>query len=276
MGIKPNSNKWPSATLEQVTRTFAPLHIRAENPDGTPSGWQLVKNSTGPDVTKPQYDLPITCWYSPRLGARTRLKLRHHRNSAGIGKIGAEALSGSTSRQIAGELTAEIRKELGTLRSAPSATNAPPPPTTAPSAPHPLPPPPFPYPPPPTPYPPPSPFYPPPPPLLLLPPPPPPPSLPTPPSLTTPTPPLPPQQHTTAPTATVTAATTTTTAATAAVATAAAATATAATATAATAAAYPQQDADDGYESVSSDLSSVSSPPRGQSPSPAPPGCCIH
>ena len=239
MGFKPKSNTWPSATLDQISSIFGPLHIRAENPDGTPSNWQLVTNSTAPDVTRPQYDLPIV-WYSPTSRTRTFLKLRHHRNSAGIGKIGAQALRGWSDRQTAGALTTEIRLALRNLRVAPPpapATHAPQPPaapaTTLSS--HPLPPPP---------------------PLLLL-------SPPLRPPSSNPSPPAPTHLHYSPPPIS-------------------------ASLTDRPAAPHPHQppppilpfisdgDKDDGYGSVSSELSSLSPPHHGRrSPSP-PPNCCVQ
>ena len=84
------------------------------------SGWQHVRASDAPDVHHPQYDLLVR-WKDPLDNVWVQLKVRHHYNTSGIGKVGAEAVRGFGNRDAAGRLTEAIRSVLFGTRRRPAA-----------------------------------------------------------------------------------------------------------------------------------------------------------
>jgi hypothetical protein len=82
-----------------------------------------VRASDAPDGHHPQYDL-LVCWKDPLGNVWAQLKVRHHYNTSGIGKVGAEAVRGFGNRDAAGRLTEAIRSMLIGTRRRPAAPPA--------------------------------------------------------------------------------------------------------------------------------------------------------
>ena len=105
------NTRLPTATCPQVHDALHTLGVIPST-----SGWQHVRASDAPDVYHPQYDL-LVCWKDPLDNEWKQLKVRHHYNTARIGKVGAEAVRGFGNRDAAGRLTEAIRSVLfGTRR----------------------------------------------------------------------------------------------------------------------------------------------------------------
>ena len=117
--MRPRINtRWPVATRPQVHNALNTLEVIPST-----SIWQHVRASDAPDVHHPQYDLLVR-WKDPLDNVWVQLKVRHHYNTSGIGKVGAEAVRGFGNRDAAGRLTKAIRSVLFGTRRRPAAPPA--------------------------------------------------------------------------------------------------------------------------------------------------------
>ena len=116
--------KWPVLHTIKLEYILNRLNVESIHPDGRTSTWKLVEASDGPSIRYPQYNLPIA-WNSASYRRIIHLSLRHHRNAAGVGKVGAEPVRGLSTRQHADELTAAIKANTAS-HSVPSAPRNPP------------------------------------------------------------------------------------------------------------------------------------------------------
>jgi hypothetical protein len=105
--MPPRTNtRWPVATRQQVQDALDILRVRPST-----LGWHHVLASDAPDVRHPQYDL-LVHWRDPLQRVWVQLKVRHHSNTSGIGRVGAKAVRGFGNRDAAGRLTEAIRSAL--------------------------------------------------------------------------------------------------------------------------------------------------------------------